>query len=339
MKAKQDVEEKKRLLEKKRKEHDNLNQTLDTLLPLVKEGNISAEELIRKIEFEPTIVHEVDEKPGQSPLDELKNSKSVVKVRVNNKEDGYHYLWDPEKFTNRLYMIRDVMDEYFETGKVPKIDKDEDPFWDPQEAILIGRSYLYLKSLGYMLNNPTACKIMNTNATSDLGTLECDVQPTDETGDADDCPEELMVEEPNELLGKRIDFNIMVKKANNLPEMLCKDTYVKYGWYLENGEYRTETIEGINRSPDFGYKHHMTVDCVTEDILKYFENDALTFKVYGTPTNEKFRKQLTIEDDKKSTTKKAATKTADATKKGRTLIKKSDGEVEIAKKSGWCTIF
>ena len=163
LKAKQDVEEQKRLLEKKRREHDRLNETLDTLLPLVKEGNVSAEELKKKFEFEPTIVHEIDEKPGQSPLEEIKNSRSTVKVKVHNKEDGYHYFWDPEKFTNRLYMIRDIMDEYFDSGKKPDLERENDPFWDPQEAVLIGRSYLYLKSLGYMLNNPMNCRIMNTN--------------------------------------------------------------------------------------------------------------------------------------------------------------------------------
>lgn len=170
-KALEEKEEKKRLLEKKKKEHQRLDEVLNTLLPMVKEGNISAEELKRKFQFEPTVVHEVDEKPGQSPLEELKNSKSSVKVKVTNNEDGYHYFWDPEKFTNRLYMIRDVMDEYFDTGKKPNLSKEEDPFWDPQEAILIGRAYFYLKSVGYMLNNEATCKIMNTNRQGDNGTL------------------------------------------------------------------------------------------------------------------------------------------------------------------------
>lgn len=207
-KAIEEKEEKKRLLEQKRKEHQRLDEVLNTLLPMVKEANISSDELKRKFVFEPTIVHEVDDKPGMSPLEELKNSKSKVKVRVENKEDGYHYFWDPEKFSDRLYMIRDIMDQYFESGDLPKLSKDEDPFWDPQEAILIGRAYLYLKSLGYMLNNESSCKIMNTNYQGECGTLTCDIQPTDSTGEADDCPEELQVDEPQQLLGKSIDFNI-----------------------------------------------------------------------------------------------------------------------------------
>ena len=157
-----------------------------------------------------------------------------------------------------------------------------------------------------------------------------------------------MVEEPRELIGKRIDFNILIKKANGLPEMLCKDTYVKYNWYLDNEEYRTEACEAIDPNPEWDYKHHMTIDYVTEDLLKYFENDALTFKVYGTPTNEKFRKQLnktSTKDSKKSdtkmngpkqdTTSKAITSTTDS----KVVVKEKDGDVEVVKKSGCCVVF
>ena len=362
-KLEEEREEQVKLLERKKKEHNRLDEVLNTLIPLVKEGNISAEELKKKFIFEPTIVQEIDDKPGMSPLEELKNSKSSVKVKVTNKEDGYHYFWDPEKFTNRLYMIRDIMDKFFETGEKPKLNKDEDPFWDPQDAVLIGRSYLYLKSLGYMLDNESSCKVMNTNIPGDLGKLTCNIRPTDETGEADECPEELIVDDPKELLGKRIDFNVIIDQAHDLPEMLCKDTYVKYNWYLDNEEFRTETCEGVDRNPKFNYKYHMTIDCVTEDLLKYFENDALSFKIYGTPTQEKFRKQLVMKEEKakeeakskakedaKSKTKQVAASTPAPTQT-KPIEKKTakvetvkmitpDGqEVEVVKKGGCWIIF
>lgn len=50
----------------------------------------------------------------------------------------------------------------------------------------------------------------------------------------------------------------------------------------------------------------MNIDCVTEDLLKYFDNDALCFKVYGTPTHEKFRRQLTQQEEKKAPAKASA---------------------------------
>lgn len=335
LKAKQDLEEQKEMLERKRKQTERLNETLDTLLPLVKEGNISANELKRKYEFEPMIVSETDERPGLSPLEEFKNRRSVVKVKVTNKEDGYHYFWDPEKFSNRLFMIREVMDDYFETGKIPKVEKENDPFWDPQEAILIGKAYIYLASLGYMLDNPLKSRIYNANTMGENGTLDVNIIPTDETGKADECPEELMVDEPEQLIGKRIDFNIVINKAENLPEMLSKNVYVTYQWYLENDEFRTEHSDAVDPNPVFNYKHHMTIDYVTEDLLKYFKHDALTFKVYGTPTNEKFRKQLVKEDTKKKIINVKPTPGTTTTVK----TEKKDGDVEVVKKSGCCSIF
>lgn len=358
LKAIEDREEQKRMLERKKKEHQRLDETLNTLLPMVKEANISAEELKRKYEFEPTIVHEIDDKPGQSPLEELKNSRSKVKVKVTNKEDGYHYMWDPEKFSDRLYMIRDVMNEYFESGKMPKLERDEDPFWDPEEAVLIGRSYLYLKSLGYMLDNVTDCKIMNTNYQGECGTLNCGVIPTDVSGQADECPEELIVDEPHELIGKSIDLNIVVKSAANLPEHLCKDVYVKYTWYLDNQSYQTDPINQTNKNPSFVHKNHITIDCVTEDLLKYFEHDALCFKIYGTPLNAKIRKQITMAEEKKKFEPKGKAnpkeeskfaggdkkvKPAAKTEKKYETVKMTtpDGQVvEVVKeKQGCCTIF
>jgi hypothetical protein len=328
---------------------------------MVKEANISAEELKRKYNFEPTIVHEVDEKPGMSPLEELKNSKSKVKVRVTNKEDGYHYDWDPEKFSDRLYMIRDVMNEYFDSGKLPKLDKDQDPFWDPEEACLIGRGYVYLKSLGYMLDNVASCRIMNTNHQGDCGTLDCGVVPTDETGEATECPDELIVDEPHELLGKTAYINVVINGASGLPEHLAKDTYVKYSWYLDNEEIQTDVIQGKDRNPKYNHKHLITIDCISEDILKYFENDALCFKVYGTPTSAKIRKQITMQEEKKKSApkkdskfgKKEETKKEEPKKdtkaptpkpaKKTEVVKMTtpDGQVvEVVKeKQGCCTIF
>jgi hypothetical protein len=132
------------------------------------------------------------------------------------------------------------------------------------------------------------------------------------------------------LVGKKIDFNIIIKKANGLPERLCKDTYVKYSWYLDNREFQTEVFEGVERNPEWNYKHHMTVDCVTEDMIKYLNKDALCFKVYGTPTNEKFRKQLTMDLGRQPKKEEANNKASD--KSGFTKTDKKE-ETKTAKET------
>jgi len=35
-------------------------------------------------------------------------------------------------------MMRDLVNEYFDSGNLPKLNHDNDPFWDPPEPIMIG---------------------------------------------------------------------------------------------------------------------------------------------------------------------------------------------------------
>jgi hypothetical protein len=56
----------------------------------------------------------IPETLNKSPIDEMKNRKSEICVMVSNEEEGTTYFWDQEKFSNRLFMIRDLVDVYFE---------------------------------------------------------------------------------------------------------------------------------------------------------------------------------------------------------------------------------
>lgn len=107
---------------------------------------------------------------------------------------------------------------------------------------------------------------------------------------------------------------------------------------------------------------------MTEDLLKYFEKDALSFSVYGNPTSAKFKKMLTQQETMRKESKKmskqkareevkeAAASKADSKPKAKTetkvvakkekkvetiKMKTADGrEVEVVKeKQGCCTIF
>lgn len=146
---------------RKSKDRDDLSSKLNSILPLVHEANLSAQELGRKIHFKTELVSETEDKPGDTPLEELRNSRVNAKVKVVNHEEGYSYNWDLDQFDERLFLIRDLVNQYFEEGKIPQVSQDEDPFWDPPTPELIGKGYLYLKSLSYMLDNPTKVNIIS----------------------------------------------------------------------------------------------------------------------------------------------------------------------------------
>jgi hypothetical protein len=44
------------------------------------------------------------------------------------------------------------------------------------------------------------------------------------------------VEDPRELIDKRLDFKVCIERAE-LPENFCRDTYVEYSLLGDNGEF------------------------------------------------------------------------------------------------------
>jgi len=99
---------------------------------------------------------------------------------VNNREDGTIYLWDLGKFSNRYYIIKDLLDRYFETNEIPVLTENEDPFWDPPEPLLIGYGFLKLLGLAYLMDTPNDLILVGDNGA--CGTLKVNLIPTDESG-------------------------------------------------------------------------------------------------------------------------------------------------------------
>lgn len=129
------AEEEKRL-EKIRQEEENIKRRqaetsaleakLEQILPQVREANLIASEFDRKITFSSQLSSVMPD------FGDMKSQKREFKIKIDNKEDGYFYVWDPEKFANRVYMMRDKYNEYVDNlGKIPDFsNKQEDPFWD-----------------------------------------------------------------------------------------------------------------------------------------------------------------------------------------------------------------
>lgn len=122
-----------------------------------------------------------------------------IVVKVDNFEEGYYYQWSEDKFNDRIFMMRDLVNEYFETEQLPQLTNDEDPFWDPPEPMLIGQSFMSLKNLAYLIENEMESKILSSEGNSGVrGILSVKYFPTDETGEADP-DEDSLPDEPEDL--------------------------------------------------------------------------------------------------------------------------------------------
>ena len=78
----------------------------------------------------------------------VKGPSSIV-VRVINREHNYFYEWDINKFKNRLFIIRELLEDINDDGVLDfKFDKETDPFWDPPQPIMVGQCFMKLWPLG-----------------------------------------------------------------------------------------------------------------------------------------------------------------------------------------------
>ena len=79
--------------------------------------------------------------------------KTEILIKVQNNEENYYYEWGVDKFENRLFMIRELLEEFFDTGELPQKSNNEDCFWDPPNPILIGQCFLQLDALSLVFAN------------------------------------------------------------------------------------------------------------------------------------------------------------------------------------------
>lgn len=173
--------------------------------------------------------------------------------------------------------MRQAFNEYVESGgTIPDFsNKENDPFWDPPEPVLIGKSYLQLKNLQYTLDCEGTPPIFTTATNIPggvAGQLTCSYWPCDIGGDGEP-DDELLVEEPQELLGKEIFFRVQIEKAANLPNDLCKDVFVTYIMKHEPDViHRVPAFEGKTQNPVFNFKKVHRIDEVNDYLLEYFDS-------------------------------------------------------------------
>ena len=47
---------------------------------------------------------------------DIKAEKRIFEIKVDNRETGYFYVWNPGKFSDRVEMMRELFNEYVESG-------------------------------------------------------------------------------------------------------------------------------------------------------------------------------------------------------------------------------
>ena len=279
-----ELEEQEKLLKERQKDNETLETKLSQLMPLINEANLCAREFNRNVTFKTKLISVIPEDINKSPIEMLKSRKAEIFVKVVDRDSGDVYLWDMEKFMDRLYVIRELVNGYFDTNEIPEMKGEDDPFWDPPQPQLIGLGYYKLEPLAYLIDNPHVVSLIGSDQKGLVGKLEVNILPTDESG-WDEPPDDLIPYQPEDLIGKRIDFAVIIERSIELPENFCRDVYCEYTFFLDDQVYSTPVIPGKHTNPVFDYRYHHNL-VVTENTIKYLKNNAICFKVFGSPDNE-----------------------------------------------------
>ena len=113
-----------------------LQEDLIDVMPAVEEANSISEELDKKVKFEIILIspHMLGKMQGQAKADvrifwkslknllkvlfmlqgfkDLKSTKPEVCVKMKNLENGTEFIWPKEKFLNRLYLMKEMYNNY-----------------------------------------------------------------------------------------------------------------------------------------------------------------------------------------------------------------------------------
>lgn len=136
-----------------------------------------------------------------------------------------------------------------------------------------------LEGLGYMIDNPRVIPIMATNHEI-YGQVHINVVPCDENGN-EDLDEELLPDDPMDLLNQELNFKVKISHISNLPSDFCNNIYCEYKFYMDDTKYTTPVCQGKNQSPEFNFDKLHHIDCVTKFLIDYLREDKLTIKIYG----------------------------------------------------------
>ena len=205
-----------------------IDQLTREIKPLIDEANEIAKQLEQNVHFTFGLTGSNPDKGISMNLSsfEFEESSYDIEVKVNNMDAEEQYIWDRVKFQDRLMMMREFLNIYEESGNVDDIDKDENPFVDVREPAIIGQGYFRLEPLSYLIDNPVQIELIGTNY-ENHGKLEVNIVPVDATGN-EEIPDEELPETPEDLLNRRIDFQVHIKQAKDLPSNFCKDVFVEY---------------------------------------------------------------------------------------------------------------
>ncbi len=181
------------------------------LLPLLAEANAISEEMGKHRSFELALMS------GIARGERGKDVATEVQVKVKHLLNGNEWFWKRDKFLDRRFLFQSVYQEWTDNEDASAASKligpptQGDPFYDPPEHLLIGTSGAFLQSLAYALDFEDTLTIVDYRG-EEQGRVRVTVTPCNAQGGS--LGDDLIVEEPTELLEKPFYFTVTIVSAD-----------------------------------------------------------------------------------------------------------------------------
>lgn len=279
-------------------------------IPLINEANSIGEELQRQAIFALQLITcwpppaALSKQDLNFEDDEALIAQSIsadLKVQVKFQEAGTFrsVMWDADQFHSNVYIMREMYQVFIENNRTMSSvqawkeaqESDCDPFYEPPQPQLIGKSYVFLNSIEF------GCKISETVPIFDHrglsnGSMKCEITPTVLSHEwqalqhrlVESCPEDtaqLQLPTLADFLGSNLRVNILVDRLRGIPGKLCKDVHVVIKWIGGAEEEHTSPPAAsptVDPQIDFSILIERTV---TPDLIAYVTSFPLEFSVYG----------------------------------------------------------
>ncbi|XP_028611140.1 kinesin-like protein KIF28P [Grammomys surdaster] len=243
------------------------------LMPLVVEANQMSEELKKGLKMELKVKN--------LALSDSKGYDLQKEVMVKVTKQGTHevWIWSKAKFINRKFLMEELYERFLES-KDSHVAQEDDPFWDPVEAVHLGSAHVWLQSLAHRTMLEEQVEFLNCDGLEEA-VLHIRVTPCSPEGWAHG--EEDMVIDPLELLGRRTDFQIHIVQCLGvkwLKEDATRGIQMGYKIYdLPNTLYTKPVWKSVN--PRIEEMVHFAALGVSREFLNYLLTNALIVDLWG----------------------------------------------------------
>jgi len=260
-----------------------LHEDLIEVMPAVEEANSISEELDKRVKFEIILVapNKLGDLKGKAQGFDKKHMKSAqpeVCVKMKNLENGTEFIWPKEKFLNRLYLMKEMYNNY-EDEDDWDLPEEKDPFQeDLNQEICIGTAQVFLQPIAYMVEMKEQLEVTDLKGNK-IGIMNVEVAPCDEKGREYTEADDKFVDSPDDLVGKNVSFIFKIQNCRGLPNKYT-DMQCKYKIYLNEKDTTTTKIS-LTSNPDFNHKEIFKFHPATRQLVEYLNNGSVVVQVMG----------------------------------------------------------